>query len=115
MDAEKIDRINALYHKSQSVGLTEEEKNEQAALRKEYIEAVRRNLRGLVTSDVTKAGFGGICHTFVTGYKNGVMPGHRNIPMSALRQFLLLTFHHDVMSICQEENGRSYCKYESFS
>ena len=37
MDAEKIDRINALYHKSQSVGLTEEEKNEQA---------VRRNLRG---------------------------------------------------------------------
>ena len=27
-------------------GLTEEEKNEQAALRKEYIEAVRRNLRG---------------------------------------------------------------------
>ena len=46
MDAEKIDRINALYHKSQSVGLTEEEKNEQAALRKEYIEAVRRNLRG---------------------------------------------------------------------
>ena len=46
MDAEKIDRINALYHKSQSVGLTEEEKIEQAALRKEYIEAVRRNLRG---------------------------------------------------------------------
>ena len=69
----------------------------------------------LMTSDVTKAGFGGICHTFATGYKNGVMPGHRNIPMSALRQFLLLTFHHDVMSICQEENGRSYCKYESFS
>ena len=46
MDAEKIDRINTLYHKSQSVGLTEEEKNEQAALRKEYIEAVRRTLRG---------------------------------------------------------------------
>ena len=68
-----------------------------------------------MTSDVTKAGFGGICHTFATGYKNGVMPGHRNIPMSALRQFLLLTFHHDVMSICQEENGRPYCKYGSFS
>ena len=29
-----------------ALGLTEEEKNEQAALRKEYIEAVRRNLRG---------------------------------------------------------------------
>ena len=26
---EKIDRINALYHKSQAVGLTEEEKEEQ--------------------------------------------------------------------------------------
>ena len=46
MNTEKIDRINTLYHKSQSVGLTEEEKEEQARLRKEYIEAVRRNLRG---------------------------------------------------------------------
>lgn len=26
MDSSKIDRINELYHKSQSVGLTEEEK-----------------------------------------------------------------------------------------
>ena len=26
MDASRIDRINELYHKSQSVGLTEEEK-----------------------------------------------------------------------------------------
>ena len=50
MDAAKIDRINTLYHKSQSVGLTEEEKNEQAALRKEYIEAVRRNLRGSINN-----------------------------------------------------------------
>lgn len=45
MDNTKIDRINALYHKSQSVGLTEEEKEEQAALRKEYIEAIRKNMR----------------------------------------------------------------------
>ena len=50
MDNSKIDRINALYHKSQSVGLTEEEKAEQAALRKEYVEAVRRNLRGTLNS-----------------------------------------------------------------
>ena len=34
-----------LYHKSQSVGLTEEEKAEQAKLRKEYIEAIRGSLR----------------------------------------------------------------------
>lgn len=45
MDQNKIDRINTLYHKSQSVGLTEAEKEEQAALRKEYIEAIRRNMR----------------------------------------------------------------------
>ena len=46
MDNTKIDRINALYHKSQSVGLTEEEKEEQAALRREYIAAIRGSLRG---------------------------------------------------------------------
>lgn len=45
MDQNKIDRINALYHKSKAVGLTEEEKMEQAALRKEYIETIRRNMR----------------------------------------------------------------------
>lgn len=43
---EKIARINALYHKSQSDGLTEEEKAEQAKLRREYVLSVRANLRG---------------------------------------------------------------------
>jgi len=50
MESSRIDRINELYHKSQSVGLTEEEKEEQARLRKEYIEAVRRNLRGTLNN-----------------------------------------------------------------
>jgi len=50
MESSRIDRINELYHKSQSVGLTEEEKAEQAKLRKEYIEAVRRNLRGTLNN-----------------------------------------------------------------
>lgn len=45
MDQNKIDRINALYHRSKAVGLTEEEKMEQAALRKEYIETIRKNMR----------------------------------------------------------------------
>ena len=45
MNEEKIKRINALYHKSQSVGLTDEEKAEQAALRKEYLEAIRADLK----------------------------------------------------------------------
>jgi len=45
MDAKKIDRINELYHKSKSVGLTEKEKREQAALRREYLAAIRGSLR----------------------------------------------------------------------
>ncbi len=46
IDEKKIARINELYHRSKAEGLNEEEKEEQARLRKEYIEAVRRNLRG---------------------------------------------------------------------
>jgi uncharacterized protein YnzC (UPF0291/DUF896 family) len=46
MDNNRIDRINELYRKSQSVGLTEEEKLEQSKLRSDYIAAFRRNLRG---------------------------------------------------------------------
>lgn len=46
MNQEKIDRINVLYHRSKQEGLTEEEKKEQAALRKEYIETIRNSLRG---------------------------------------------------------------------
>lgn len=38
-------RINELARKERSVGLTPEEKDEQAFLRKEYIAAVRKNLR----------------------------------------------------------------------
>lgn len=45
MDNTKIDRINTLANKQKSVGLTEEEKIEQAALRKEYIESIRASLR----------------------------------------------------------------------
>ena len=41
-----IDRINELYHKSKSVGLTEAEAAEQKRLRREYVLAIRRNLRG---------------------------------------------------------------------
>ena len=41
-----IDRINELYRKSQKEGLTEAEKEEQAKLRRNYIDAVKKNLRG---------------------------------------------------------------------
>lgn len=43
---ERIARINELYHKSQAEGLTEAEKEEQARLRREYVENVRANLKG---------------------------------------------------------------------
>ena len=42
---EKIKRINELYHKSQAEGLSAEEKDEQARLRKEYINSVKVKLR----------------------------------------------------------------------
>ena len=56
MDQKKIDRINALYHKSKAEGLTEAEKKEQALLRKEYIASVRSNLRAQLNNiDVKEA------------------------------------------------------------
>lgn len=45
MDVSRIDRINELYHKSQAVGLTDQEKEEQARLRQEYVAAIRGSLR----------------------------------------------------------------------
>jgi uncharacterized protein YnzC (UPF0291/DUF896 family) len=44
MTQEKIDRINALARKSKAEGLTEEEKQEQYVLRREYIESFKRSL-----------------------------------------------------------------------
>ena len=44
MNEVKIKRINELYHKSKSEGLTEVEKAEQQALRKEYVAAIRANI-----------------------------------------------------------------------
>lgn len=46
MDQQKIKRINELYKKSKAEGLTDAERKEQKILRQEYMELVRRNLRG---------------------------------------------------------------------
>lgn len=46
MNEEKIGRINELARKSKAEGLTSAEAKEQAELRREYIEAIRANLRG---------------------------------------------------------------------
>ncbi len=46
MDSQKIKRINELYRKSKAEGLTDVEAKEQKMLRQEYLDAIRRNLRG---------------------------------------------------------------------
>lgn len=60
MNQEMIDRINVLYHKSQAEGLTEEEKEEQANLRKEYVKAIRSSLRGTLNNISIKEADGSV-------------------------------------------------------
>lgn len=50
MTEEKITRINELYHKSKSEGLTPEEKMEQAKLRQEYIQAIHADLQSTLNN-----------------------------------------------------------------
>ena len=53
MEQAKIDRINELARKSKTEeGLTPEEKEEQAALRREYVAAVRASLTARLDSTV---------------------------------------------------------------
>ena len=53
MEQSKIDRINELARKSRTgAGLTPEEKAEQAALRQEYLAAIRANLTAQMDSTV---------------------------------------------------------------
>lgn len=47
MEQKKIDRINELAKKSKTeIGLTQAEKDEQAVLRREYIDSYKRSLVG---------------------------------------------------------------------
>ena len=48
-----IERINFLAKKAKSEGLTEEEKQEQATLRREYIDSVVGNLRSQLDNAYT--------------------------------------------------------------
>ena len=50
MEQVKIERINFLARKSKAEGLTPEEKEEQARLRREYLDAIRQNLRSTLDS-----------------------------------------------------------------
>ena len=44
MTEERIARLNELARKSKTIGLTEEEKQEQATLRLEYLASIRQSL-----------------------------------------------------------------------
>ncbi len=45
MEQNKLDRINELARKAKQSELTEAEKDEQAVLRREYIDSYKKNLR----------------------------------------------------------------------
>ena len=56
MTEEKIARINELYKKAKTEVLTEEEAKEQHALRQEYLDNVRKNLKSQLNNiDIKEA------------------------------------------------------------
>ncbi len=56
MDEKKIARINELYKKSKTEGLTDAEKVEQQNLRQEYVFSMKNNLRNLLNNiDIKEA------------------------------------------------------------
>ena len=73
MTEEKIARINELYHKAKTEGLTDAEKEEQQALRKEFIASFRRNLRGTLDNISIQEADGSITNL---GEKYGNKEGH---------------------------------------
>lgn len=54
MEKEKLDRINALARKAKETSLTEAEKEEQAALRAEYIAEFRASFGGILDNTVIR-------------------------------------------------------------
>lgn len=52
MEHEKIERINELARKMKTEGLTPAEKTEQAALRREYLDGFRENMKQILESTV---------------------------------------------------------------
>lgn len=73
MTEETIKRINELYHKSKTEGLTDAEKQEQQILRKEYIDSFKRNLRGQLDNISIREADGSITNL---GEKHGIKEGH---------------------------------------
>lgn len=73
MTEEKIERINVLARKSKAEGLTDEEKLEQQALRREFIDDFKRNLRGTLDNISIQENDGSITNL---GEKYGNKEGH---------------------------------------
>ena len=70
METAKIERINELYRKSKAEGLTEKE---QQILRREYVDAFKRNLRGQLNNISIKEKDGSITNL---GEKYGQKKGN---------------------------------------
>ena len=73
MTEEKIERINVLARKAKAEGLTDEERAEQQALRREFIDDFKRNLRGQLDNISIKEEDGSITNL---GEKYGNKEGH---------------------------------------
>lgn len=52
MEREKIERINELARKKKTVGLTQQELEEQALLRREYLDGFRANMEDILKNTV---------------------------------------------------------------
>ena len=73
MNEDKIKRINTLYRKSKAEGLTELEKEEQTLLRREYIEAMKANVRSQLQNVTIQEKDGTLTHL---GEKIAEKEGH---------------------------------------
>lgn len=62
MNETEIKRINELYHKRKETGLTDAEKEEQARLRRQYIDDFKKNLKGALDNVDIKEADGSITH-----------------------------------------------------
>lgn len=69
MTDERIKRINELYKKSQTVGLTEREKEEQKALREEYVKGFRQSMIDQLNNITVKEADGSLTHLKDKGIK----------------------------------------------
>ncbi|MCQ2457852.1 MAG: DUF896 domain-containing protein [Clostridia bacterium] len=54
MEHEKIERLNELARKKKNGGLTPEETAEQAALRQEYLDGYRENMKAMLENLVIR-------------------------------------------------------------